>query len=71
MTEREQLLAHLRERHATGLPTRWTLRELQQWHGTQHHRFWPNHHHAGSNRGAGERPAGWKTGLDVVERAKT
>lgn len=77
MTARQTLLAHLAEYHSgqnTGL-RRWTSRstlaDLQRSHGYAHHHYGSRTHRhqapgEGPNLGPDSRPAGWKTGLDVV-----
>lgn len=71
MTPKQALLAHLTERHPhLYFPKSSTLDNLQNVHKRAHHRYSVDHDHAGSNTGAGDRPAGWKTGGDVVMRAE-
>lgn len=78
-TAKQQLLAHMQERHAPASRrrslSRLTFRELQVEHGRDHHRYEPavGHLHwdgtdEDRNRGASHRPAGWRTGGDVRER---
>jgi hypothetical protein len=72
MTPKQKLLAHIHEMHTPGVshqPSRGaTFQTLGQWHALQHHRYVPNHYHEGVNRGAGERPPGWRTGEGAVAR---
>ena len=63
---------HVADGHAGGLrrlagnPATMPLSTLARWHADQHHRHTPRSHHHGPNRGAGDRPPGWRTGLDVT-----
>ena len=72
MTAKQTLLAHIRLMHGKrNQPSaRATLAELQRWHAREHHRMWCNHFHAGPNDGADNRPPGWYTGEDAVERVR-
>jgi hypothetical protein len=71
-TAKQVLLAHVLERHRGITPARsMTHDQLMKAHAHAHFRYSPDHLHAAPgeiNRGADARPAGWYTGLDVVER---
>jgi phosphoribosylformimino-5-aminoimidazole carboxamide ribonucleotide (ProFAR) isomerase len=61
MTEKQTLIAHLREHHSSRRATSWqtsrthkvvdgwreskTLKELQRWHAREHHRYATSHYH--------------------------
>lgn len=68
-TPKQVLVAHIAERHRTPPGNVTTRESLALWHARQHHRFWTNHYHEGPNTGPGNRPPGWATGADVVDRA--
>jgi hypothetical protein len=69
--KRGDLASHLAERHQSlTVRTSWTAGQLAQAHAEAHHRNTPNHLHAGINTGPNDRPIGWYTGLDVIERGR-
>lgn len=69
MTPKQVLLAHVKERHPQiKTPKNVTIAGLKRAHTREHWRLWCNHFHAGVNTGPDNRPEGWKTGLDVIER---
>jgi len=63
------LRSHMRELHRPEAMRR-SNADLARSHASEHHRYGGSlqHHHAGPNRGANERPAGWRTGADVTMR---
>jgi hypothetical protein len=68
-TPKQALLTHILSMHGLGHPRpagHWTLERLRKWHAHTHHRFSPNHFHAGPNLGPDQRPPGWYTGADAV-----
>ncbi len=67
-TPKQVLVAHLTSMHK-GAPIRGTFDSLGRWHRLAHHRFSVNHFHEGDNWGAGDRPAGWRTGEGAVRKA--
>jgi hypothetical protein len=70
--KRADLAAHLAERHRhITVRASWTAGDLAQVHAEAHHRYRTDHHHAGVNTGASERPSGWYTGRDVIERGRS
>lgn len=71
-TPKQALLAHIDAMHRRKLPRkRMSYQELGQWHAAQHHHYLNNHVHAGVNLGPDNRPAGWRTGADVVPKRQS
>jgi hypothetical protein len=71
MTAKQTLVGHMRERHprvAAKAAPGWTFAAWQKVHALQHHRYYVDHYHAGTNTGSDNRPEGWYTGKDAVER---
>lgn len=66
MSAKQILLVHIRLEHRRQPSARLTLAELQYWHRNEHHRYFCNHYHEGSNTGPGDRPVGWYTGEGAV-----
>lgn len=67
----QTLKAHIEDMHGKrgeSLPKTWTFVQLSKWHAREHHRYSPNHWHAGRNDGPSSRPEGWYTGEDAVKR---
>jgi hypothetical protein len=73
-TPKQVLFDHIQEMHGTQAARSsvkrhsWTFTEMSRWHANQHHRYTPNHYHAGPNPGADQRPIGWYTGRDAVAK---
>ena len=59
------LRAHIRAMHPWINPRR-SLVLLERDHAHEHHRYLPNHYHAGTNLGPDQRPPGWRTGEDAI-----
>jgi hypothetical protein len=69
----KRLAQHVAEYHPSITATsRDTTAALATKHGNDHHRYAPrSHRHAGDNVGPGQRPAGWRTGEDVIDLRRT
>lgn len=67
-TPKQALLAHIHTEHHRVPAKSMTMAELGSWHAREHHRYSPNHYHAGPNTDAANRPPGWWTGADSVRR---
>lgn len=71
MTQKQTLLAHLRELHPSlYFPKSATFDQLWKIHRNAHHRYSTNHYHEGLNLGPEDRPEGWQTGEGVVMKER-
>jgi hypothetical protein len=62
-----ELREHLRKRHSRVHIPRSNV-AVERLHALEHHRYVCNHDHAGPNLGPSQRPEGWRTGGDVIEK---
>jgi hypothetical protein len=68
-TPKQILLSHIHRFHGRQPAKSWTMKQMSDWHAEQHHRYRTSHWHEGVNLGPGDRPAGWRTGEDVIMRS--
>jgi hypothetical protein len=67
---REKMLKDARIGHPTAMKGKRGAEAMAKAHSIIHQRYSStSHYHAGENRGPSQRPEGWKTGGDVVEKS--